>query len=66
MVLAEYCVCPCTINPRIRGEWRRNHHKTSGTKYCIEERAITNGEVSELWYVFLGFQVSNAVIHEGE
>jgi fatty acid desaturase len=44
MMAACWLLRPNTINPWLRRDLHLHHHKVSGTKTDLEERAITNGE----------------------
>jgi fatty acid desaturase len=44
MMALAWLARPNTINPWLRREIHINHHRVSGTKTDLEERAITNGE----------------------
>ena len=44
LMLGVWLFRPSTISPWVRRDWHLHHHRVSGTRTDVEERAITNGE----------------------
>lgn len=44
LLFAIWIIRPLTINPWVRRTLHFHHHKYSGAKHDVEERAVTNGE----------------------